>query len=133
MRPTDLNPIKLQKINKPPKLNQTNIKPNLILKLKVAGENQRVSNEFQQRREKEPWSLMVAVKEPLHQCKFLLWPWVPSRWVWLQLWLRSTSLSLLSYFLCCGCSGSVFVLLGVVGLGFEEGFALVLVWDLREN
>ena len=37
------------------------------------------------------------------------------------------SLSLLSYFLCCGCSGSVFVLLGVVGLGFEEGFALVLV------
>ena len=39
----------------------------------------------------------------------------------------SLSLSLLSYFLCCGCSGSVFVLLGVVGLGFEEGFALVLV------
>ena len=37
------------------------------------------------------------------------------------------SLSLLSYFLCCGCSGSVLVLLGVVGLGFEEGFALVLV------
>ena len=37
------------------------------------------------------------------------------------------SLSLLSYFLCYGCSGSVFVLLGVVGLGFEEGFALVLV------
>ena len=37
------------------------------------------------------------------------------------------SLSLLSYFLCCGCSESVFVLLGVVGLGFEEGFALVLV------
>ena len=37
------------------------------------------------------------------------------------------SLSLLSYFLCYGCSESVFVLLGVVGLGFEEGFALVLV------
>ena len=37
------------------------------------------------------------------------------------------SLFLLSYFLCYGCSGSVFVLLGVVGLGFEEGFALVLV------
>ena len=50
-----------------------------------------------------------------------------------QLWLRSASLSLLSYFLCYGCSGSVFVLLGVVGLGFEEGFALVLVWDLKEN
>ena len=37
------------------------------------------------------------------------------------------SLSLLSYFLCYGCSGFVFMLLGVVGLGFEEGFALVLV------
>ena len=35
------------------------------------------------------------------------------------------SLSLLSYFLCYWCSGFVFVLLGVVGLGFEEGFALV--------
>ena len=42
-----------------------------------------------------------------------------------RLWLRSASLSLLSYFLCCWCSGFVFVLLGVVGLGFEEGFALV--------
>ena len=38
-------------------------------------------------------------------------------------------LSLLSYFLCCWCSGFVFVLLGVVGLGFEEGF--VLVFGLR--
>ena len=43
----------------------------------------------------------------------------------LTMTLIRLSLSLLSYFLCCGCSGFVFVLLGVVGLGFEEGFALV--------
>lgn len=43
----------------------------------------------------------------------------------------SIRLSLLSYFLCCGCSGSVFVLLGVVGLGFEKVFALRFERELR--